>query len=107
VFELVKPAAENEEVGVMKNEPADVELEVVAFQVVEVSVVMSQVIADRVLGKEVESAIYASPGRKVRLDLGTEKKIVKYRPRFHIRVADQKCWFRRRRWLRLWLLSGV
>ncbi len=60
-FELVNPAAVNEEEGVMKKDPTELELEVVAFQVVEVSVVISQVIAERVLGKEVESAMYAKP----------------------------------------------
>lgn len=57
LFELVNPAAANEEVGVMKKLPTEDELEVVAFQVVEVSVVMSQVIAERVEGSEVLSAM--------------------------------------------------
>lgn len=60
-FELVNPAAANEEEGVMKKDPTELELEVVPFQVVEVSVVISQVIAESVLGKEVESAMYAKP----------------------------------------------
>jgi len=57
LFELVNPAAANEEVGVMKKLPTEDELGVVAFQVVEVAVVMSQVIAEKVEGSEVLSAM--------------------------------------------------
>jgi hypothetical protein len=57
VFALVKPTAPSEEPGVMKNEPTDVELLVVAFQAVEVSVVISHVMAERVEGNEEVSAM--------------------------------------------------
>jgi len=62
VFEEVKPTGEKEEVGSMKRDPAELEeLVMVAFQAVVVSVVMFQVRADRVEGKEVASAMYANP----------------------------------------------
>lgn len=99
VFELVKPAAANEEVGVMKKDPTELELEAVAFQVVEVSVVMSQVIAETVLGKDVESAMYAKPEnasvRHCTTGIFGEES---YHPRFRIRAASRRCSFRRRRW---------
>jgi hypothetical protein len=56
-FELVNPAGENEDVGVMKKLPTEEEFDDVAFQAEEVSVVMAQVIAARVDGSEVVSAI--------------------------------------------------
>ena len=52
VFALVKSTAPSAEPGVMKNEPTDVELLVVAFQAMEVLVVISHVMADRVEGSE-------------------------------------------------------
>jgi hypothetical protein len=57
VFALVKPTAPSAEPGVMKNEPTEVELLVVAFQAVEVLVVISHVMADRVEGSEEVSAM--------------------------------------------------
>jgi len=57
VFALVKPTAPSEEPGVMKNEPTDVELLVVAFHAVEVSVVISHVMAESVEGSEEVSAM--------------------------------------------------
>ena len=57
VFELVKPAAEKEDVALMKKLPTEEEFDVVAFQAVVVSVVMDQVIAARVEGREVVSAM--------------------------------------------------
>lgn len=97
-FELLKPAAAKEEVGVMKKDPTELELEVVTFQAVEVSVVMSQVITERVLGKEVESAMYANPKNllvqpSARGVFGEEN----YHPKSRTRRASPRCSFRTRR----------
>jgi hypothetical protein len=56
-LEDVNPTAENEEDGLMKNDPTDVELESVAFQGVVVPVVMDQVIGEKAEGREVVSAM--------------------------------------------------